>query len=142
VTTKQQKLWKVALVVTVLPFLTTCKKDKITGDFTQIIGKWRWVMTSGGISGQTTYPSTVDERDLEFLEKGNYRIYKSGQKSSKGQTLDKGDHLEFNTGGFENAQDALTYKKFYPDNIRNDSLFISDSKPPPMDGFTDIYVRQ
>ena len=100
-------------------------------------------MKTGGLSGQTNYPLSIDERVIEFIEKGKYKIYNNGEKGSKGWIINEGNHIVFKPCCFEKAKDDLTWKNFYPANIRNDSLFLTNSRPADtIDVFIDIYIRK
>ena len=129
------------LLITVL--FANCKKDEITGDYIPLIGKWQWVITIDNSTGQTTSPATANERVLEITKKGRYCIFNNYHKQSKGAIWYKEDYIEFHTWGLEKANDYLTFKKFRPNNIRNDSLFLAETKviAGVSVEYVDIYVR-
>ena len=64
--------------------LTSCKKDKLTGDAKSLIGTWQWVQTNAEFS--TTNPSNTGiTKTIEFIEKGKYEIKKNSKRLEGGR---------------------------------------------------------
>ena len=128
------------LLIAVLCVMPACHKDKLSGSFSPLVGKWRLVKRSSLQSAQVTTFSG-DDQELEFLQKGKYVIYTNGKKSGKGYTLIEDDHVNFRAAGMELARDELSFTAFYPQNIVGDSLTLS-SREPGLDGHNDVYIRE
>ncbi len=72
----KQNIAKRLIIVSVLSFtlLTSCHKDKLEAN--DLIGKWNWLSSSGGIAGTTYTPeSTGDVVVIEFTPDSVFRRY-------------------------------------------------------------------
>jgi hypothetical protein len=69
---------------TFICLLTSCKKDKLTGDAKALSGTWQWVKTSDEFTTLTP-DNTGTTKTLEFEVKGKYEIKESGDKFESGR---------------------------------------------------------
>jgi len=78
--------------------LTSCKKDKLQGDYEVLVGEWEWIETIEGYSGLHDTPTEKGyTKTINLKEKGNYKIYKDNDKIESGRII------------FKNQEDAPAY---------------------------------
>jgi hypothetical protein len=108
-----KKLLLGLMVILLLPS-QSCKKTKLTGDYSGLIGNWSWI---GGWSdnGNTNYK-------LELLEKGKYKLFNGNDKIDYGRLLEKNNKLTFKS-------ERLFHKGYFTEDyqillFKNDTLLI------------------
>lgn len=126
----------------VLCSITACNKGNLPGPGNNIVGKWRWVQSIGGIGGFTITPQSsgytirnefyADSSFKRFkndslLISGNFRTIKN-YKYSPTQTVDI-----LSISGPALDTHPVSYL------IRNDTLYLNDIYI--VDGYNDVYVR-
>jgi hypothetical protein len=146
-TTRQQKLWTVALVATASLFLTTCRKDISVPnpDLEKLFGTWDWVGTYCGWSGASS-PATVGySQTVEFNKNGIYKMYHDGKQTDKRKfTLTEGSSIYTSgTAYLINYKDTKLFKKknYTTQSVTfagQDTLFLNDEA---YDGCGDTYVK-
>ena len=47
-------------------------QDEVQIDITDLIGKWNWISTCGGITGECGYPSEDNFHSIEFKDESTY----------------------------------------------------------------------
>lgn len=126
------------LNATVTLFLLTnfkCVKDGVEP---QIVGKWRWVQSVGGIAGLTLKPSATDTRQMNFGADSKFELLMNNKvvsfatyKLTNGKSITSQESvplIEFENDGFM----KMSYQ------LKTDSLFLFDEV---YDGFGSTYVR-
>jgi hypothetical protein len=88
--TQKLSIYSVLLVTSVL--FSTCRKEKLEGDFGLLVGKWKWYKSTVLCDPKTGL--TCDEKatyntEIEFIEKGKYILYKENKEIEKGRILTK-----------------------------------------------------
>lgn len=79
---------KLSILVLFSSLLTgSCKKEKLDGDYSYLVGTWTWI---GGWSDGGS-----EDYKLELLEKGKYKLYKNNEKVESGRLVKDGDNLKF-----------------------------------------------
>ncbi len=74
-------------LILVLVSFTTCKKTKLKGEFTSLIGTWHW-SRGWGDDGST-------HLKLELKEWGHYKLYRDKDKIEHGRVFKKDGYLKF-----------------------------------------------
>jgi len=70
--------------------ITSCKKDKLQGEYEVLVGEWEWVETIEGNSGVHDTPAeTGYSKTINFKEKGTYKLYKDNDKIEGGRIIFK-----------------------------------------------------
>lgn len=130
---------------TFLFLMTSCKKDKLTGEAKTLSGTWTWVKTSGEFSTLTP-DNTGTTKTLEFIDKGKYEIKKDGKRLESGRiTYDESSNSFGNYFKLEFIRNTVFSKKreFPGESLLrifgNDSLHITENA---FDAPNHIYVRQ
>ncbi|MDJ1469107.1 hypothetical protein [Xanthocytophaga flava] len=72
------------LFVAILLAFTQCNTNSVSPtekySSTDLVGRWVWVQSSGGIAGTTNTPASTNETiEVEFTTDAHQRIYKNGQ---------------------------------------------------------------
>lgn len=129
---------KTVLSILIIVFIfSSCKKEK--NPFRQLVGKWQWVSTRGGIAFNIhdTPASTGKEVQLDFSKDARYFIYTNGILSSSGiftlvqkKCIHDGTNKPFIH--FSNNEDQMIHL------LNNTDLEVSDEAA---DGVGSIYVR-
>lgn len=69
---------KIISILTIVLLLTSCSSDVVMPQ-DELVGKWKWIQSSGGIDGRTETPETEGyEQSIEFTSKSIKR-YRDGQ---------------------------------------------------------------
>ncbi len=110
----------VVLVLIFSCFSISCSKTSFSISNSNITGKWKLVLASGGIAGSTTHPA--DNRIITFEPSGKYSSMVSDTIVSSGS---------YNI----TKVDKITYGMA----IRNDSLFLDEGC---CDRLSYLYVRE
>ncbi len=125
--------------------MTSCKKDKLTGDAKTLSGTWQWAKTSGEFSTLTP-DNTGSTKTIEFIDKGKYEIKKDGKRFEGGRiTYSESSNSYGNFFKLEFHRNTLFSKKreFPGESLVRllgiDSLYITENA---FDVPTHIYVRQ
>ena len=80
------------ILVGILGFLASCKKDKLNGEYSVFKGRWVWSHSSKNTYHPITQSSMyetiyatdyADNYELEFIEKGKVRYLKNGDEIDK-----------------------------------------------------------
>ena len=80
------KIIKILYAIVIFVCLTSCKKDKLTGDNKVLVGSWTSISTRancGVVIGQPYNPNLK----LELKEKGTYKLFRDDKKVETGRTL-------------------------------------------------------
>ena len=130
--------------------LTNCRKDVIlpNPEFKKLFGQWEWVMTSGGIGGSTTTPSTTGHNvQIEFKENGIYKSFEDGKRKDKmkfkfyeGSTLPNGSkemRVKLEDIRFLNKDYAFMDKLI--EFGSQDTLYLNDTFA---DGYCSVYIKK
>jgi len=95
---EEEKLKYITYILLVTLFVS-CKTHLLTpdNDEKQLMGKWRWIETSGGFGGQISNPETEKiTMSIEFLPKGIIREYKNKEFISRiNYVLENGKSIYF-----------------------------------------------
>lgn len=130
------KYFSLLFVVVIYCSVGSCNKEALPGSIS-IIGKWRWVKTTGGFAGRTTTPqSTGYTQRYLFNADSTFKNFKNDSLSSQGKfSLVKG----YKHG--DQTYDVIKTGKGYDQSyvVRNDTLFLNDTFIS--DGFFSTYVR-
>ncbi len=125
------------LVFAFIGILSSCSKDEATPIKTEIIGKWNWVQSSGGIGGDTSTPETTGNQiTIEFTE-SVYKKYINGN-------LDTEMPYKVETGNSiwkEEKTDIIIYEDDWKQSIelKNNKLILSDEC---FDCYQNEYIRK
>ncbi|HAD33629.1 MAG TPA: hypothetical protein DCF44_03900 [Chitinophagaceae bacterium] len=127
--------------------MTSCKKDKLTGDSKTLSGTWQWVKTSGEFSTLTP-DNTGTTKTLEFIDKGKYEIKKDGKRLEDGRiTYSEGSNSFGNYIKLKFLRNNLFSKKSeFPGQsllqiIHTDTLYIGENIEWTHQPYH-LYVRQ
>jgi hypothetical protein len=122
---------KKIVVLFILVFtLTSCKKEKLTGDNSKFVGTWIW---------NTGWWANYPDYKLVIVDKGKYKLFNGNDKIDHGRILNKNGSLTFisdklhNKGSFGNGYNQLTF-------INTDTIGVGNSGI--RDFPSSIYVRQ
>lgn len=74
--------------------LSACKKDKLAGDNTVLIGTWASIPLACGCCTSIGIPHDPALK-LELLERGRYKLYQNGKKVEAGRLLDIDGSITF-----------------------------------------------
>jgi hypothetical protein len=107
------KLTYLFLCVLAVTFMT-CKKTKLNGDFSKLVGTWHWY--AGWSDGGST------DLKLDLKEKGKYKLYKGNDKIEHGRLLKNENFLEFKS---DDIFDKLGKKSLFLN--RRFIVYITDS---------------
>ncbi len=120
----------------------SCKKDKLNGEYSNLIGKWRWIATYNSSGVNTMNAQSFDDKVIEFKQKGVYKVWFNTRFSSRGTVEMKTDYLIFHKSITDkNRTDALSLKHLDTQNIRNDTLYLYDYEPC-YTCLIDVFVRK
>jgi hypothetical protein len=102
-----------------------------------IVGKWRFVSSSGGFSGKGVDWKASDKILAEYKKNGNYKLTSSGK-------LKKQDHFSISKGrGIRSGEqtELLHFKNSIEQefHIKGDTLFLDENVH---DGFSYIFIRK
>ncbi|MCF8294281.1 MAG: hypothetical protein K9I70_10755 [Chitinophagaceae bacterium] len=145
-----KRILSICLFLGVFIFPISCKKEfKLPNQESQkIIGKWCWVKSTCGWSGESTPTSTGQNIDLSFDANGNYAKFINGKQDQKlkytvsekyyANTNSQELYITFRNGKIFNHKETGdgNYIRF----SGNDSLFTGDGNAD--DGCASIYVRK
>ena len=118
------------IIVMFILIMTSCKKTKLEGEYTNLSGTWKWYSgwsDNGNINLK-----------LDLLEKGKYKLYNGNDKIDFGRLVEKNSRLKF-------ISDRLFNKGTFSDNehtivsIKEDSLVIGSDDT--FDYPTSYYVK-
>jgi hypothetical protein len=99
--------------------LISCKKDKLIGDNTTLIGTWTSISTlanCGIVAGQPYNP----DFKLELIERGKYKLYQGGKKIEQGRLIIKNNLVTFECIKKKSVLDARKILKFNSDTLNID----------------------
>jgi len=97
---------KIIILFILIFTLTSCKKQKLTGDNSQFVGTWIWY---------TGWWSITPNYKLVIVDKGKYKLFNGDDKIDYGRLLNKNGHLTFisdkprNKGYFASGDYQLTF---------------------------------
>jgi hypothetical protein len=108
----------------------SCKKTKLTGDYSGLAGNWEWI-SGWSDNGNTNYK-------LDLLEKGKYKLYNGSDKIDAGRLIEKNSKLTFKSN-------KLFHKGYFTDEhqilfVKNDTLFIGNDHSN--DFPSSVYVKR
>ena len=140
----------VLFIVLISVFMSNCRKDITTpnSEAEKLFGKWTWLQSSGGISGNLKSPKSEGyTNSIEFSDKGIYKTFKDGKQANKmkyslseGKSIylpGKGIIIEFkNVGLFDKDNAPLKQSIQF---FGNDTLFLSEEC---YDCYSHLYVRE
>jgi hypothetical protein len=116
----------------------SCSNDFEIIDAQTIVGKWRWIESTGGIAGITMKASISDQKSMVFNEKMNFEFYLNG-KLTKSTPFIISNEKSIYTG---NKVDIIKFPKddwiAMSFQFSKDSLFLSEEV---YDGFSHKFVR-
>jgi hypothetical protein len=148
-TSKHQKLFTIAILALSL-FMASCRKDISVPDSSldKLFGKWNWVQTSGGFTGQINTPALAGYTSTIYFKKtGICKSYENGKEQYKLKfSLSEGTSI-YSTGTaylIKYEQTGLFPKKAttIAESIRfggQDSLYLSEEASG---GYIYAYVKQ
>lgn len=95
------KILKLGILVLLFSFISTgCQKDNLDYDSNDIIGRWKWLYTTGGAAG-ATYPKegqkfiwTFSADSMLYIPEGSYQRTINSKFSIKKDTLKFNYHTE------------------------------------------------
>lgn len=69
---------KKVIFALVILFLFSCNNDSEIEKNDSILGKWKWIESSGGISGRTDSPSNTGKNILLEISESTIKTYENG----------------------------------------------------------------
>ncbi len=120
--------------------VSSCNKTEDPGPSAQIVGKWRWVKSVGGIGGFTLTPATEGFTQTQvFGADSSFKFYKNDSlKLQNTFTVTRNYKQGAETVDVLKINSNDSYKSAFT--IRNDTLYTSDYLFIS-DGFSTVYVR-
>lgn len=120
-----KKIKHLSVLATLVFFLISCKKDKLTGDNKTLIGTWTSISTlanCGIIPGQPMNPNWT----LTLMEKGKYKVCSGSKTIDYGRLLIKNDLVTFVSNKRHGEFDGRTILKFNSDSLNIDRNVCQD----------------
>lgn len=126
---------------------SACRKDisTPTDDCRKLFGTWRWVQSSGGISGQVITPDSEGYTlEIEFKSNGVVKKFKNGNKIFKKTfEFEEGESI-FSTGKtyLIKYKDGMLKKMQVSNSFKfggTDTLFLNNEC---QDCYSEIYLRK
>ncbi len=113
----------------VLILITACSKTKLKNEYAPLIGKWKWVYSIGGESGNTLLTPTSTGRNytVEFCKRGNYKICASNTlRNTNGRVKIENNQITFMPNVTSSKKNSFFYnfQRFHIDT--NDTLMLVD----------------
>jgi hypothetical protein len=129
-TIKKDIMKKIVVLLILIFTLTSCKKEKLTGDNSKFVGTWTWY--NGWWANNPNFK-------LVIVDKGKYKLFGGDDKIDYGRLLEKNGVLTFisdkprHKGYFSNGDYQLTF-------INTDTIGVGNSSI--RDFPSSAYVRQ
>lgn len=125
------KKWVFIVLLTILTI--NCSSEDENNINEQIIGKWKWVESSGGIQGGTHTPQTTGENRNIEITSDKIKYYTNGILTSEfNYNLQKGESIRANE-----QTDLMIYE-----NDRIQSIILNESKLILHDECFDCYQNE
>jgi hypothetical protein len=149
------------LLISVI-FLFSCKKDKLEGDKSILIGQWKWVYSIKiekyhcDDLPYTTILTPVTENNhytIKFLKKGHVFLFKDGAQQEKYRIVFKDFQFRLNSSYYEyyyyfdiNLNNSDKINNLYG-NVKSDTLILSgffpfSSYPNSCVSYTHFFIKE
>ncbi|WP_367755929.1 hypothetical protein [Flavobacterium sp. WC2430] len=116
---------KIPLIYFALIFtLFSCSTSESTMVANSIVGKWDWVQSSGGITGETTTPSSTNKSMSVEISKSEVKTYENGNL-----TTTESYSIQAKESIFGGKKPMLVYLSGKPSqsfSVEGAKLFLSD----------------
>lgn len=130
---------KMLSVIVLFFALMACESENAAPQEKTLVGKWEWVVSTGGIAGMTIKASENNRKQLLFTTDGDFEMFENGKSKIKTK-------YQIKDGKSITSTELVPMIYFLPDStywhqsyqLKGDSLFLFDEV---YDGFGHTYVR-
>ena len=115
---------KKIIFLILISFLFSCERNSEDSTSENLIAKWNWIKSSGGIDGKVETPSSTGKNIVLEFSQNKVKVYENGiLKSEKNYSIQTKNSI---MGG---QKQMVIYEPYQPDQsflIENNKLFLSD----------------
>ncbi len=130
----------VVFFLSLLFFVTSCKKiDTPSDESKKIFASWKYIGSSGGMTGSTISDYYPENTVFEFKDKGVFFVYIDGKKFSKNDfriELINSMYTNLPTPALRSSNNYLYGSYIFKG---NDTLLISDEM---FDGYRHLFIKK
>ena len=115
---------KKILFLILISFLISCERNSENSTSENLIAKWNWIKSSGGIDGKVETPSSTGKNIVLEFSQNKVKVYENGILKSE-----KNYNIQTKTSIMGGQKQMLIYDPYQPDQsflIENNKLFLSD----------------
>jgi hypothetical protein len=115
---------KKILFLILISFLISCERNSENSTSENLIAKWNWIKSSGGIDGKVETPSSTGKNIVLEFSQNKVKVFENGILKSE-----KNYNIQTKTSIMGGQKQMLIYDPYQPDQsflIENNKLFLSD----------------
>lgn len=115
---------KKIIFLILISFLFSCERNSENSNSENLIAKWNWIKSSGGIDGKVETPSSTGKNIMLEFSQNKVKVYENGILKSE-----KNYNIQIKNSIMGGQKQMLIYDPYQPDQsflIENNKLFLSD----------------
>lgn len=128
---------KKIIFLILISFLFSCERNSENSNSENLIAKWNWIKSSGGIDGKVETPSSTGKNIMLEFSQNKVKVYENGILKSE-----KNYNIQIKNSIMGGQKQMLIYDPYQPDQsflIENNKLFLSDEC---YDCYQSEYIKQ